>query len=78
MKDDFQWVTMIGSNTCTLYPRFVSHLPQYIHSIEDVLAALHLFGSVKMCVGNPDTCLVEAWKSVKRKMLAHQENGSQL
>ena len=33
-KDDFQWVTMIGSNTCTLYPRFVSHLPQ---CVEDVL-----------------------------------------
>ena len=61
-KDDFQWVTMIGSNTCTLYPRFVSHLPQYIHSVEDILAMLHLFESVKMCVGNPDTCLVEAWK----------------
>ena len=58
-KDDFQWVTMIGSNTCTLYPRFVSHLPQYIHSVEDVLAVLHLFESVKMCVGNR---LVEAWK----------------
>ena len=48
-KDDFQWVTMIGSNTCTLYPRFVSHLPQYIHSVEDVLAVLYLFESVKMC-----------------------------
>ena len=53
---------MIGSNTCTLYPRFVSHLPQYIHSVEDVLAVIHLFESIKMCVGNPDTCLVETWK----------------
>ena len=45
-KDNFQWVIMVGSNTCTLslYPSFVSHLPQYIHSVEDVLTVLHLFG----------------------------------
>ena len=73
-KDDFQWVTMIGSNTCTLYPRFVSHLPQYIDSVEDVLAVLHLFESVKMCVGNPDTCLVEAWK----KNCTSLHNGSSM
>ena len=71
-KDDFQWVTLIGSNTCTLYPRFVSHLPQYIHSVEDVLAVLHLFGSVKMCVGNPDTCLVET----RKKNCTSLHNGS--
>ena len=51
-KEIFQWVSMIGASV--LNP-IVSHLPQSINNVQDMLTVLDYFGSVNICVGNPET-----------------------
>lgn len=38
------------------------HLPRSIKAIEDVSCLMRFFGSVKICVGNPDVSLIDQWK----------------
>ena len=58
-NEQLQWAAMIAWKR--INPG-LSNLPLIVKNVEDVLKVVQFFGSVKLCIGNPDTDLVNMWK----------------
>ena len=62
-NEQLQWAAMIAWKR--INPGLSSlffNLPLIVKNVEDVLKVVQFFGSVKLCIGNPDTDLVNMWK----------------